>query len=336
MTVFALIVLILLYTREMELNKMELYTSNGVMTFSENERHSLFITQQEKMIFNRLKQRSVNPYYPDDLELQLVSDQGKIKEQQPFSDKLIQKISIFIDSKEGQKTYTVPPENTEMIVQALYSMDLTTARANMPKPSEEGLIYIRFHTADHVYFLSYDLNSNTYEIGGKRYYATYNTLVYLNQFCREDTLLAKLGEMRMIDIQTVREANDMTDKIPDDVNRFKINSRNFEDWYYFIDRNKDYNKKIRFYSIRSDKINTINVNEQAGILFTGASLFFTKDTVQTADGISVGSSTEDILNRLGVPDLMQPNKWSYELDQEQLHFYIKQKKVQYISLTTES
>ncbi|MBD7970183.1 hypothetical protein [Paenibacillus gallinarum] len=282
-----------------------------------------------------LVKQPANPYYPNDLAVPLTSDQGRIKDQSSFSMHSIQKTSILIHTNEGEKTFSTPPQNNSMILEAFGSINLSNAKADIAEPSQDGIIYIRFHAANVVYSVPYDLNSNTYNLGGQRYYATYNTIVYMNLFCRPGTILATLGEMRMTDMETEDASKYvLTQNDQYDASELKVQNQNFTEWYDHIKGDPKYIQQMRFYSIRDDKIKTILVDEQNGILFTGLSVFFTKNEVETADGISIGSSTHDVVTRLGQPSKMTRGKWSYQVDEEHyLHFYMKEKKVQFMSLS---
>lgn len=282
-----------------------------------------------------LVKQPVNPYYPNDLEVPLTSDQGRIKDQNPFAMHSIRKTSILIHTSEGEKAFSTPPQNNSMILEAFGSINLSNAKADIPEPSEDGVIYIRFHADNVVYSVPYDLNSNTYTLGGQRYYATYNTVVYMNLFCRPGTILAMLGEMRMTDMETVDASKYVVNQSDQyDVSELKVQNQNFAEWYDHIKGDPKYIQQMRFYSIQDDKIKTILVDEQMGILFTGLSVFFTKSGVETAHGISIGSSTHDVVSRLGEPSKMTRSKWSYQVDEEQyLHLYMKEKKVQFMLLS---
>ncbi|WP_454192420.1 hypothetical protein [Paenibacillus sp. Marseille-Q7038] len=277
----------------------------------------------------------VNPYYPNDLEVPLTSDQGRIKDQNPFAKHSIRKTSILVHTSEGEKTFSTPPQNNSMILEAFGSINLSSAKADIPEPSADGIIYIRFHADDVVYSVAYDLNSNTYTLGGQRYYATYNTIVYMNLFCRPGTILAALGEMRMTDMETEDTSKYVLNQSHhDDASVLKVQNQNFAEWSDHIEGDPKYMKQMRFYSIQEDRIKTIRVDEQMGILFTGLSVFFTKNEVETALGISIGSSTHDVVSRLGEPNKMTRGKWSYQVNEEQyLHLYMKEKKVQFMSLS---
>lgn len=331
MIVLALITIILFYIQYKEHGQIERrivekrpesYETQEISTLKENE----YLQDKEP----------VNPYYPNDLEVPLSSDQGRIKDQTPFTNQSIPKISILIHTNEGEKTFSTPPENKNMILEAFGSINLSTAKANIPDPSEDGVIYIRFHADGAVYSAAYDLNSNTYTLGGQRYFATYNTIVYMNLFCRPGSILAALGEMRIIDMEREDKRGDVVNQSDQyDLNELKVQNLNFAEWYDHIKGDPNYNKQIRYYSIQEDKIETIRMDEGLGILFTGLSVYFTKNEVETAHGISIGSSSNDVISRLGAPNRMSPAKWSYQVDEEQyLHLYMKKKKVQYISLSS--
>ncbi len=337
MIVLMLITVILFYVRDIERDQIDHRNALPEAEYSNNDHHLLSPSQQESESSNGIDKESgsgVNPFYPEDLNLQLRSDQGKVKDQQPFGNQSIRKISIFVNTSKGEETFSVAPETYNIIVQALYSVDLSDAKAHIPEPSKDGTVFIRFHTDDTVYSVPYDLNTNTYMLSGQRYYATYNTMAYLNLFCRPETTLAMLGKMRAMDVGTDEMPYVSDQSVQYDVKRLKVQGNNFEEWSNQIEGNNEYKELVNFYSIRSDKIKTILVNEHSGILFTGASVFFTKDGVKTADGITIGTSTYEVMSRLGVPNLILQNKWSYQVDKErQLHLYFKEEKVMYMTLT---
>lgn len=325
MIVLTLIIIILFYIQGKERTPID-HSSPEIITESYETKQNTSLEESGE---------PVNPYFPNDLAVPLTSDQGRIKDQHSFAIQSIRKTSILIHTNEGERTFSTPPQNNSMILEAFGGINLSSAKADIPEPSDDGIVYIRFHAEDVVYSVAYDLNSNTYLLGGQRYYATYNTIGYMNLFCRPDTILATLGEMRMTDMET----EDVSKYVVNQSDQYKtsalkVQNQNFAEWYDHIKGDPNYKQQMRFYSIRDDKIKTILVDEQNGVLFTGLSVFFTKNEVETADGISIGSSTYDVVSRLGEPSKMTRSKWSYQVDEEHyLHLYMKEKKVQYMSLS---
>lgn len=329
MIVLTLITIILFYIQGKERTPID-HRSPEITSESYETKQYAYSEESEDQV-----KEPANPYFPNDLAVPLTSDQGRIKDQISFAIHSIRKTSILIHTNEGEKTFSTPPQNNSMILEAFGSINLSTAKADIPEPSNEEIIYIRFHAEDVVYSVAYDLNSNTYLLGGQRYYAAYNTIVYMNLFCRPSTILATLGEMRMADMETEDPSEYVLNKSAHyKANELKVQNQNFAEWDDQIKGDPKYIQKMHFYSIWEDKIKTILVDEKNGVLFTGLSVFFTNSEVETADGISIGSSTYDVVSRLGEPSKMTKSRWSYQVDEKHyLHLYIKDKRVQYMSLS---
>lgn len=281
--------------------------------------------------------QSVNPHFPEDLPFPIEKTEGNLGDQFPLDKMSVKRISIMVSLDNGVRGYTVSPQSYRVLVQGLTSLNLSTTKTEMNSSALASDVYIRFHLDNEMYFIKYNLDSNTVELNGQHFYASRNLMSYLHLFCRPGTLLGMFGDMRGIDVNAEdapAPQEDMTRVY--DPERFKIQEKNFAEWSRYISSNSDYKEAYRYYSVSDDNMKTVRIHEEEGILSTPSTILFTKNNVSSPDGISIGMSEKEVLSMLGSPNLSQGNKWSYTINDDlKFNLYFTEENLRYITLTSE-
>ncbi|MCM3785039.1 hypothetical protein M3231_18875 [Neobacillus mesonae] len=296
----------------------------------EPEQDQAFEPSEEKSV-------SENPFFPDDLPFPIGKTEGYLGDQFPLHKKSVKRISILLGMDNGMRGYTVPPENYKILVSGLKSLNMTKAKTEINSSALASEVYIRFNIDGQMYSIPYNLDFNTVELNGQHFYASRNMMTYLHLFCRPNTLLAMFGEKRSIDVSTENIVDTKEDNtLRYNIERFKVDDKDFSGWRTYIGSSAEYEDSYHYYSIADDIIKTVRMNEEAGILSTDSMILFSKSNVETSDGLTIGMSEKEVMDRLGKANLSLDSKWSYTIDDNRnLHLYFVQGNVRYITLTSE-
>lgn len=281
--------------------------------------------------------KSVNPYFPEDLPFPIEKTEGVLGDQFPLDKMSVKRISIMVSLDNGVRGYTVSPQSYRTLVQGLTSLNLSTAKTEIDASALASDVYIRFNLDNQMYSIKYNLDTNTVELNGQYFYASRNLMSYLHLFCRPNTLLGMLGEMRGMDVSAEDTPAPQEDgSLVYDQERFKIQEKNFTEWSRYISSSADYKEAYYYYSVGDDSIKTVRIHEEAGILSTPSTILFTKNNVSSTDGISIGMSEKEVHSLLGSPNLMLGNKWIYTMaDNRRFNLYFAEENLRYITLTSQ-
>lgn len=270
---------------------------------------------------------------PAEPTVQPIKLQGYLKDLLPFNTEQVEQITI--EAYGIEQAIPVPEERQQVILHNLNDLDLTKAAAEYtPKPLEPT--YMRFHTADHVYTLSYDLRENEFIIDSKGFYADDEVMLLMYGLLQPDSKLAELDQMfEQARIELEQYEGDIVGSLIYPEDQLSLFSLNYEAWVGLLfNMSSLKSTEIGHYYKEGQQAVNIAVEYENGILAINQSLIFTQEGYATPSGITIGTAEEQVLAGLGEPSLKLPSKWSYATgDDLKFHLYMEHNKVKYIVLT---
>ncbi|TCM93320.1 hypothetical protein EV294_107273 [Paenibacillus sp. BK033] len=251
---------------------------------------------------------------------------GYLKDALPFSTEEVKKIWV----KETQ----VPQDRMYVILQNLNMLEMTKAGTDDKPLSTESLI--RFETADSVYRIPYDVDTNEYHLGGRGYYADDQVMLLMHGILQPDSKLAQLDRMfeqARLEMET-REGG-IDESFSYDGKRLTVAGKSYNEWEQLLLLRSSV-QPILLGHYYDDAVQAVgNVTEYSdGVMQLNRSIVFTDGNYATPDGLAVGMSKEEVVQKLGKPNLQLDSKWSYKIgDYLKFHLYFDHNKIRCIVLS---
>ncbi|XEC93804.1 hypothetical protein AB6A23_20985 [Paenibacillus tarimensis] len=276
-----------------------------------------------------------DPTPPDDEPIDDFADYkeeiyGKLMDRLPFKEEEIQALSVY-NAASGQEI-EIPEARNFIWLQNLSWMDLEAAEASEAVDPAEPESALRFHLEDARYDLPYDMASNTIEWGGERFYAGEGVLLLMSGVLQPGTPLAELDRIQeRAYMEKLQQSAESTEDVYD-WRRLLVDGKDFNAWESELSKS-EHAAEIKTYDYILEKAGSVKMYEQ-GILFFNLSIVFTNERFETADGIRVGLTPEQVIGRLGKPNTETETQWSYIVgDYHTFHLYFDQGAVKYMELT---
>lgn len=240
-------------------------------------------------------------------------------------------VSITIVSSERDVTIDVPKERYYAIIDGLYWLNESIARAEEQEEAKEPVV-IRIETKTDQYEIPYDLATNRLFIEGDWVYADYKHLLIMNGLIKPNSEVGKMDTL----LERVRvdfEANStVVDSSHIDFEQAKVDSKDYMAWEKEL-LNADTTMKLMYYDSGAEKIQALSMYTN-GIVALNRQLLFTDSKYKTSSGVHVGMSREEALQNLGVANIDLDMYWGYKIgDYIKFHLYFADNKIKWLSLT---
>lgn len=236
--------------------------------------------------------------------------------------------------------------HTQSILSNLYWLDLDFALAEV-NAFESQPVIITLYSDTEIYELTYELSLNAYLIGGKYYYADHVVTELMYYLFKPQSPLAKIEHFHLLQEEATKTmgANSEPSPVNYDLTykfeRFYINDLEYNGWYkHTIEQvnpssNLDESDQqiIYEYNTGMDSVVPILINKKDNFIFSDAFYFF-GENYSTIDGIKVGLTKDEVIQKLGKANLETDAVWSYlQGDYLKFHLYYEDGIVTMLSLT---
>ncbi|ACT03980.1 hypothetical protein [Paenibacillus sp. JDR-2] len=251
---------------------------------------------------------------------------GYLKDALPFTTEEVKKIWV--------KETLIPQDRMYVILQNLNGLEMTKAASADKTLSEESLI--RFETADSVYRIPYDVNTNEYLLGGRRYYADDQVMLLMHGIMEPNSKLAEIDRMfeqSRIEMETHEGGIDESFSYKGE--RLTVTDNSYNEWEQLLLLRSSVQPTLlgHYYD---DAVQAVgNITEYSdGVMQLNRSIVFMDSNYATPDGLAVGMSKEEVVQKLGKPNLQLDSKWSYKMgDYLKFHLYFDHNRIKYIELS---
>jgi len=201
-----------------------------------------------------------------------------------------------------------------------------------PSVKHAADIAIRFHVEDKIYMLPYDSKHNTLGLGNDEVYADDHTARLILSLSQPDGEFGRFAAM----LKNSSSDLEVDNEIIYEIDRFDMNGMDFYEWdEELVDVPTDWS--LPFYYWLSEAMSAVNSYDNGGILTYSLTKVFTTDKYKTKDGIAVGSTKDEIMEKLGEPNRKSDTKWGYintEWEFANFFLYFEGDTVKYIELKT--
>ncbi|MCC3377239.1 hypothetical protein [Cohnella sp. REN36] len=265
---------------------------------------------------------------------------GMLAEQLPFSAEDVTGFEIY--AARSTQALTVPKERTYVLLQNLYNLDLKAAGMTGVGPdhylgSSESAT-LRIQTKTKSYTLDYDLATNTYgAFGGTvfRFYADDQVWLLMQGLLNAGSIWAeydRLSEQSRIEAETRSNADEPVSKAysPE---RLQVAGSDYNGW------EKQFLPLSSGIRINDSYMGTSSLIQQLGndepeVLRVGNAIVFATDANKTSDGVGVGLTRDEVIRKLGEPNVKTNTRWDYRIgDYLKFHLLFEDDKVRFMTLT---
>ncbi|WP_336785249.1 hypothetical protein [Paenibacillus sp. MMO-177] len=252
--------------------------------------------------------------------------EGYLKDALPFSTEEVKKIWV--------KETLIPHDRMYVILQNLNWLEMTRAVSDNKTFSAESLI--RFETADSVYAIPYDVNTNEYHLGGRRFYADDQVMLLMHGILQPDSKLAEIDKVfEQARLEMENQEGGIDDTFSYKGERLAVADKPYNEWEQLLLLRSSV-QPILLGHYYDDAVQAIgNVTEYSdGVMQLNRSIVFMGSNYATSDGLAVGMSKEEVMEKLGKPNLQLDSRWSYKIgDYLKFHLYFDHNKIRYIVLS---
>ncbi|GGH40660.1 hypothetical protein [Paenibacillus segetis] len=244
-----------------------------------------------------------------------------------FQEEDVQSISV---EYKGMKQ-DIPAERLYVILQSLRWADTTAAKAETEAKADVEQAVIHFALKEQVVDLPYDINNNTFELGGSSYYADDQVLLLMQGLFRINVELAELDTfLEQARIQQENAGNVDPEALT--AERVQMDGLDFNGWETKL-KDAESVWTISFYDEGTGEVKKAQKFDH-GIIMLNRQIIFTNDVYETGDGVKVGLTIDQVMDKLGPWAMKLVSRWSYKVgDYYNFHLYFDLNKVKYIVLS---
>ena len=189
---------------------------------------------------------------------------------------------------------------------------------------------------DGIYTIPYNLEQNTVDLGNGSYYADDMLLLLVKGLAEPDTRLAEAD--RILEQARVELSEENSGKRDDsfslDADRMLVGGKDFDEWQSQLLLFSQM-QPFRFYDSVTEKVKMMG--EYGGVdnlISLNSRLLFASDQYKTKDGVGVGLTKQEVLSKLGKPNLETETEWGYRTgDYIRFYLYFDAGVVKYMSIT---
>jgi hypothetical protein len=260
---------------------------------------------------------------PSELSITPKEWTGYLRDQLPFAAEDVESIRVYGSAVNAESI--VPAERMYVILQALNWLDLGQAQAAAERETDA---VVRLQLKDAVYAIPYDSQDNAFVLGGREVHPDGQTTLLLysflypgNSFSWFDAALEKAR----LELENLGGTG-ATDVPANDPERFLVNGKDYLGWEQTLEASESYRgQEMKTWDGAAGIEGTMGVYEEDGILRLDRTIVFQNDQYETADGIRVGSTSEEVAAILGEPNIKTDSYWGYRVgDYVKFHLYFEQ------------
>ncbi|WP_391573451.1 hypothetical protein [Cohnella sp.] len=266
------------------------------------------------------------------IPVKLTTAFGMLKDALPFDVEQIRNVSLYDELED--KRIDIPREREYVVIQNLAWISLDAAKAER---SDVGrTVTLRVEAVDGIYTIPYNLEQNTVDLGNGSYYADDMLLLLVKGLAEPDTRLAEAD--RILEQARVELSEENSGKRDDsfslDADRLLVGGKDFDEWQSQLLLFSQM-QPFRFYDSVTEKVKTMG--EYGGVdnlISLNSRLLFASDQYKTKDGVGVGLTKQEVLSKLGKPNLETETEWGYRTgDYIRFYLYFDAGVVKYMSIT---
>ncbi len=266
------------------------------------------------------------------IPVQITVTSGRLKDALPFDVEYIQNVSLRDEA--ADVTIRIPEERQYVVAQNLVWISLDATKADHATAEYSATFIIE--TREGVYSIPYSAAHNTIDLGGGQYYTDDMLLLLAKGLLEPDSKLAELD--RVLEQARVEYSVDNSRKVDDsflvEYDRLLVDGKDFNAWQTQLPL-YSHVQGARFYDHATGELGTMGEYGGAdNLIALSRQLLFASSQYKTTDGVSVGMTKQEVLARLGKPNVETETKWSYKPgDYSRFHLYFDAGVVKYMSLT---
>lgn len=266
------------------------------------------------------------------IPVKLTTAFGVLKDALPFDVEQIRNVSLYDELED--KRIDIPREREYVVIQNLAWISLDAAKA---ESSDAGrTVTLRVEAVDGIYTIPYNIEQNTVDLGNGSYYADDMLLLLVKGLAEPDTRLAEAD--RILEQARVELSEENSGKRDDsfslDADRLLVGGKDFDEWQSQLLLFSQM-QPFRFYDSVTEKVKTMG--EYGGVdnlISLNSRLLFASDQYKTKDGVGVGLTKQEVLSKLGKPNLETETEWGYRTgDYIRFYLYFDAGVVKYMSIT---
>lgn len=237
----------------------------------------------------------------------------------PFDQEEVRAISVQPPDSEAE--IEVPDTRRYVILQNLAWLNMKAAAAQgVPAPAGKEEAKLRFQVKNETYELPYDLGSNTIEADGRAYYADDQVYLLVNELLRPDSQLAELENLlEQARAELEQEEPNIDEAVRYEAARLLVDGKDYEGWRKELEQAKPLSQ-TPFYSDEYGKVQYMRHYEK-GVYEQSNLIIFMSGEHRTKDDVYPGLTRQQVLDRLGKPNLQTETLWSY-MTGENLNFFL--------------
>lgn len=258
---------------------------------------------------------------------------GYLKDAIPFNTEEVKEVTIrtYGDAKDQ---VTLKEFDFTLLLQNLTWLDLIKSAADDREPPDAKLL-IRLRTADKIYAIPYDILTNQYALDGKGYYANDSVLGLMHRLFMPGS---NLGAFNRLVAQAYEEnmlyGGGTDDSIKYQFERLNVSGKDYNEWnqQLLVGSSRKPALIAKFYQNDVEKIMGL-IEFEDGIMQLFGNIVFMNDKYATQDGITVGLTKDQVIAKLGKPNLQLASCWNYNIgDNLKFKLYFEQDIVKYMVL----
>ncbi|MBJ6361613.1 hypothetical protein ACFOQM_09970 [Paenibacillus sp. GCM10012307] len=238
-----------------------------------------------------------------------VEDAVYLLDKLPFTQEEVQK--IFVQAMNSDQAVEVPDARNYVILQNLAWLNMEDAAAEAATSTDDKEeARLRFQVKNGTYEYLYNLKRNTIEADGKDYYADDQVYLLVNELLKPDSELGGLETLlEKSRLEMERQDSSLRELPKYAAKQLIVGDNNYQQWSSYL-KGEEPEAKIPFYSDGTGQVQYLKQYNQ-GIYELHSMIIFKGDQHQTPDGVHTGMSRQQVLDKLGKPNLETATLWGY-------------------------
>lgn len=251
----------------------------------------------------------------------------------PFNEKELSIISLFTASYDEMAIMNLDYQTKIFVFfESLNHLnEKAKANVNLKKleESNEPIYIVYYLNNDDKKEYRYYVEKNIIVIEDEPFYASMPVFNLMTLLLKPSSII---GDIKRIDsYQALKFRVVHNDELHLQFDRFEVNNKDYNFWERELQNLKVEESFFGFYSFNNE-LEVINIYEE-GIIQLPLTLIFTNNQYKTEDGITVGTTKDEVINRLGQPHYKSDFQWSYRVgDYTKFGLIFENDKVKYIEL----
>lgn len=252
-------------------------------------------------------------------------DRDYMKKILPFKQEDIVDVAFYRGKEKTPLNINVK-NSMQMTFQSLYWLqDNAKTDIDFTELLDLEPIYIVFKLKDKIIKYAYFYEENIIVINGEAFYPGVYLYLTFNQILEPNSIIAKISKSLVY--EDIKRVNDSIYHF----SRLEVNGKDYVQWEKELTKLTKV-KAIPYYGM-NEQIDFIEVYKE-GIVKFDLKIVFTNDTYKTKDGITIGLTKDEVENKLGKPNSIAGNIWSYRRgDYLRFHIIFEGDKVKYLMET---